>query len=287
MNANLVAIVAALSLLAATPQTPTDIPFTRDSEGFVIVPATLGDDLPVHVILDTGSGFDVIAPSLVRKLHGTPKGTFTGFRMFGDRIDIPLAVIPKLTLGPLVKTNAVVGTWDILDSLHVDGIVSMNDFRQQPFTLDFANSVLHFETPATLAARRAAGVTTPLQVDDLRGMSLDLFARFALGDTSGQCSIDTGSPVSTVHTRYMPALGLAPDSPDVRKHEAHGVTGNLQVTYGATIPRLALADHPEIALTRLRLSMADIIYDCVVGVEFWKGRVVTIDIPHRQLIVQH
>lgn len=284
-------LAAALALLAATGRahsqtaSPRAISFTRTAEGFIVVPATVGDDTPVHFLFDTGSGFDVLAPSLVRKLHGTPGGHFTGFRMFGDRIDIPLFVVPKLAIGPLVKSNALVGTWDVLDSLHIDGIVSMNDFRRQPFTLDFVHGMLYFETAATLAARRAAGVATPLQADDVRNMSLDLFARFAIGDTSAQCSIDTGSPVSTVHLRYMQALGLSPDSPDVRKHEARSVTGGIQVTYGANIPRLALADHPNVALTHPRVSLADIIYDCVVGVEFWAGRVVTMDVPNRQLIV--
>ena len=48
---------------------------------------------------------------------------------------------------------------------------------------------------------------------------------------------------------------------------------------------IALADHPGIGLEHPRVSFADIIYDCVIGIEFWSGRTLTIDIPHLQLIV--
>jgi hypothetical protein len=40
-----------------------------------------------------------------------------------------------------------------------------------------------------------------------------------------------------------------------------------------------------VAVEHPRVSFANIIYDCAVGVDFWAGKVVTFDIPGRQLIV--
>jgi hypothetical protein len=280
------ALVASIIGLSRSVAGQVSIPFTNSADGFVIVPVSVGEIRPIHVIFDTGAGLDVLAPSVIRRLHGRPAGEFTGFRMYGDRLDIQLFVVPTLAIGPVVKTEALVGTWDVLDSLHVDGVISANDFRDQPFTFDFIKKIVVFETTKTLAARRAGGVTRRIQTDDLRGRSLELFTSFSVDADSGQCNIDTGSPTATVNLRYMSALGIAKDGPSVRKHDGHNaMTGAPQVTYGANVSRVALVGNSDIGLVRPRVSFGDIMYDCVVGVDFWAGRVVTLDIRDRELIV--
>ena len=164
----------ALPLLAKSR--PVSVPFTTNSEGMVILPATVGGNISVPLIFDTGSGLDVLAPSLIEKVHGTPAGQFTGFRMTGERLDIPLFIVPELSVGPIRKENALVGSWDVLDKMHLDGIVSLNDFRQQPVTFDFVRKVVIFETPESLAQRRATETPTPVKFDDQRGITLDVFA---------------------------------------------------------------------------------------------------------------
>ena len=51
------------------------------------------------------------------------------------------------------------------------------------------------------------------------------------------------------------------------------------------LPQLALAVSPRIGVAKPHVSFKNIIYDCVIGVDFWAGKVVTIDIPRRRLIV--
>lgn len=251
----------------------------------VVVPATLAGNVPMHVILDTGAGLDVIAPSLIEKVHGKPAGQFTGFRMGGERLDLSLFIVPELSVGPLAKKDALVGTWDLLDQMNLDGIVSANDFRQQPFTLDFLNKQLVFETEKSLDKRRAAGVSSPLQLDDQRGITLDIFSHFTFGKQTGQCEIDTGSPKATISTRFMTALGIDKDGKDVKKQERRNAAGANEIRYWTALPELSLAPAPQVNLSQARVSFSDIIYDCVVGVDFWSGRAVTFDIPDRQLIV--
>ena len=206
------------ALLPAATQ-PTSVPFTTNSDGMVIVPATLGTDISVHVILDTGAGLDVLAPSLIEKLHGKPAGQFSALRMTGEHLDIALFTIAELSVGPVVRKNVLVGTWDVLDKFPLDGIISLSDFRQQPFTIDFANKAFIFETPKSLAAGRKVATVSPLQFDDFRGIALDSFSRFLFGNQTGLCEVDTGSPTATVSIRYMSALGIDKDSANVHKHE--------------------------------------------------------------------
>jgi hypothetical protein len=72
----------------------------------MIVPARAGT-IPIHVIFDTGAGLDALAPSLIQRLGSKPAGQFTAFRMTGERLDIPLFIVPELSIGPVMKKDAV------------------------------------------------------------------------------------------------------------------------------------------------------------------------------------
>ena len=264
---------------------PVSIPFTTNSDGMVILPATIGGTLSAHLIFDTGAGLDILAPSLIEKVHGKPAGQFTGFRMTGERLDIPLFVVPEFSVGPMEKKNALVGSWDLLDKMHLDGIVSLNDFRQQPVTFDFVNNVVIFETTNSLPQRHAASTSASMKFDDQRGITLDVFADFLIGDQPGQCEIDTGSPSATVSSRYMARLGVEKDGKGVRKIERRTVAGGMQTRYDTSLPQISLAEAPQISLAPAPASFSDIIYDCVVGLDFWSGKALTVDIPGRKILV--
>ena len=264
---------------------PVSIPFTTNSDGMVILPATVGGTISAHVIFDTGAGLDILAPSLIEKVHGKPAGQFTGFRMTGERLDIPLFIVPELSVGPMEKKNALVGSWDVLDKMHLDGIVSLNDFREQPVTFDFVNKVVIFETADSLAQRRGAETSVPVRFDDQREITLDVFADFLIGDQPAQCEIDTGSPSATVTSRYMEHLGIEKEGKGVKKIERRTVAGAMQTRYDTSLPQISLAAAPQISLAPAPASFSDIIYDCVVGLDFWSGRALTVDIPGRAILV--
>lgn len=264
---------------------PVSVPFTTNPDGLVLVPGTVGGTISAQFIFDTGAGLDVLAPSLIEKVHGKAAGQFSGFRMTGERMDIPLFVISELSIGPVVKRDVLVGSWDVLDKFHFDGIIAQRDFREQPLTFDFVHKVLVFETPKTMAQRRAAGKALPLQFDEQRGIALSSFAEFQIGNQSGQCEIDTGSPGATVSMRYMGPLGIDTDGKDVQKHEGRTIAGATEIDYRTSLAQISLASAPQIALEHPGVSFSDIIYDCVVGVDFWSGKTLPMDIGKRELIV--
>jgi hypothetical protein len=75
-----------------------------------IVPIPIASRVEAHVIVDTGAGLDVFAPSLVQKAGGKPSGQFSGFRATGERIDVPLFIVPEIPTGPLVRKNVLLST---------------------------------------------------------------------------------------------------------------------------------------------------------------------------------
>jgi hypothetical protein len=74
----------------------------------------------------------------------------------------------------------------------------------------------------------------------------------------------------------MASLGV-----EVAKDERH------EGSYKGILPEISLAAAPQVTLTRPRVSFSNIIYDCVVGVDFWSAKALTIDVAHRQLIVSY
>lgn len=270
------AVFLTVPAVAAQEKAAT-LPFTTNSDGLVIVSVVLGGEIHADVALDTGAGLDGLAPSIVEKLHGKPAGVFTGFRTGGERLDLPLFIIPELRIGPIVKKNAVVSTWAVFDQLHFGGVISMNDFRQQALTLDFPNKQIIFETNRSLRNRLNSGVPIPLKFDDERGVALDIFPEVLIGGHTAQCEMDTGTPDSAFSIRYMELLGISKDG--------EGVTKQKSGAYRTTIPQIALDAAPSIRQVQPQVEFGDIIYDCVLGSHFWSGRSVTVDILNERLIV--
>ena len=280
-------VLAGLSLVGDPPglREAVSIPFTTTADGFVLIPATTDRTTSMHVILDTGAGIEIFAPSLVNRLGSVRAGTFTVIRMWGDRVDTPLYTIGELGVGPLDQRNVTVVSWDVLDQAHIDGIVSARYFRDQPFTLDFARKLVVLESAKSLARRKAQAHMSALALDDIHGVALDLVARFRLGNDSGDCEIDTGSPTSTINSRYLSAFHVDTTDSAVHKRETHTTARDTLRRYDTTVPALALATAPEVIQRHPHVAFANIIYDCVVGIDFWSGRAVTFDIPDRQLLV--
>jgi len=270
------AVFLTVPAVAAQEKAAT-LPFTTNSDGLVIVSVVLGGEIHAGVALDTGAGLDGLAPSIVEKLHGKPAGVFTGFRTGGERLDLPLFIIPELRIGPIVKKNALVSTWAVFDQLHFGGVISMNDFRQQALTFDFPNQQIIFETNRSLRNRLNSGVPIPLKFDDERGIVLDIFPEVLIGGHTAQCEMDTGTPDSAFSIRYMELLGISKDG--------EGVTKQKSGAYRTTIPQIALDAAPSIRQVQPQVEFGDIVYDCVLGSHFWSGRSVTVDIPNERLIV--
>jgi hypothetical protein len=122
-------------------------------------------------------------------------------------------------------------------------------------------------------------------VDDYHGKALDLFATFLIGDQTAECEIDTGSQSATVSLRYLSPLGIDTSGSEVTRRERRTIAGAKEVRYVTKLPRIALASAPAIDVSNPKVAFSDIIYDCVIGTEFWAGRALTIDIAKRQLIV--
>lgn len=282
------ALFCTLALLTSSyshaQEPPTDsvsLPIKTQGD-LLFIPVSVGDE--AQFILDTGGGINVISQRLLERVPHTAAGQFSGKTMRGELVSLPLYRIPLLQIGPLRLPSAVVGVWDVLDRYKLDGIISAKAFEKQPVELDFQADRVVFITAKSVTQLRRRGQVIPLRLRRQHKQSLDLLARFKIGkNATGRCEIDTGSPSATLDERYMPLLHI--DKGQVKQENTTTLLGSQVVRYRGKIAAISLADDAQMSLWNPNVTFEHLIYDCVVGTDFWAGHRVILNLPKHEMIV--
>jgi len=275
-------LLLALLLPAAAETIPMRfLPGSQDGliEGHLFtVPVMIGD-YRTEFILDTGIGVNVISSKLAQKL-GCPSTnvTFTGQRMSGQSVTIPLSYVRSLSLGPHRQQFVTVGVIDFTDFIphgpewdNIEGFLSLNFFRTQPFTLDYANNCLRLENPQQ-------GTPVDLTLHDEEGLALTAFAHAEVNGQKVLLEVDCGSDSLILHTRYMPA-GLT-----VKTVEGKDETNHTFLRRFGTLPGYVAFNSQR--QSDPRVMFQDIIYDGLIGHDFLKRFTVTFDLAHSLMRLQ-
>jgi len=246
----------ALASLPHCAKAVETIPFT-DEGGLISVQASVDREPPVAMLIDLGAGINIVSERLA---HLVPlSGKYTTLRLTGERVDLPTGKVVSFSAGDVTFGDTTVGVWRGLTAARgVDGLISATAFRNTATTFDFHNRQIVVEDAVSFADRRRTETFVPLVLQDDLNTALALFARFDFGNgRSGLCEIDTGMK------------GIVLD--DVFK--------------GGSVPSLTLIGAPQTKLNAPNVSYANLIYDCIVGNDFWAGRTFTLDIANRGLYV--
>jgi len=260
------------------------IPFVLFEGNYIILDVAVDDSITGKWGFDTGAGVHVISNKLFRRLNPRPAGRLTGFRMDGSRLDFDLFQVASIAVGSCREESAYVVTWDLIDSLGIDGLLSIKLFENHPVTLDFKNNQLVLESDVSLGLLQEKGEIVGLETQRYRDKSLDIFVEF-LGNDSVliEMEFDTGSGRNTfLHSRLMALLGVDSANAEMEVHHEEADTA-----YYATVKSLSLLNAPNLKADSVRVHFKkDLIYDGVIGIDFWNGKQVTVDIPGRRLIVR-
>jgi hypothetical protein len=124
------------------------------------VPVRAGG-VETRFIFDTGIGLNLISEALAEQIGCEPDGsTFTGQRMSGQDVTIPLGTLSSLSLGDHAGRDVPVGILDMhtMAGLEgVEGFLSLTYFRAAPVTIDYAAGLAILEDPSSLARRAQRG----------------------------------------------------------------------------------------------------------------------------------
>src|ERR1700722_14292491 len=136
------------------------VPF-RYVKHMLAVPVVAGG-VGAAFILDTGIGVSLISPGLAAKVGCVPLAeTYTGRRMSGQALTMPVNALGSFTLGDCTRENVPVIVFDMggMASEHgVEGFISLTSFRSTPVTIDYEAGAIVIEDERSLADRASRGV---------------------------------------------------------------------------------------------------------------------------------
>jgi Aspartyl protease len=264
------------------------VPIEIGPHGHIVVRVRV-DNVEGRFILDTGAGINVITSKFAAKLNGIKEedGYFTGFRATGEALKLRLYEARQIVIGDLNLHDPTVTVLDA-DLGNVDGLISLTCFRNQPFTIDFARKKLYLETASSLGVRARTGQTVPLQLDDDRGISLDMFTTVRVNDSlTLQISLDSGAGfnVFRFNSGFMKELGID-TSAATKYYKKSSLNEKITNTfYAAEVDKVSLLGAHSVDARDVKASfLAGLIYDGITGIN-WLGKRITIDIPDREMIL--
>jgi Aspartyl protease len=155
------------------------------------VPVVVGD-VETTFIFDTGIGVDLISPGLAASAGCVLLGeTYTGRRMSGQAVTVPMSTLGSLKLGDYTRENVAIGVFDLAG---IAGLVSLASFRSTAVTIDCEAGAIVIEDERSLADRMARGTPVAIGVHEDGPYSADVFIDLTLpGGRSVKAEVDTGS----------------------------------------------------------------------------------------------
>jgi hypothetical protein len=255
----LVALAAVLALTrpAAVRANASDrviVPLEPYAGRLVSLTATVGRE-KLKLLLDTGGGQTLIGPGVAAKLGCTPRGRGVALRMSGERFEFKYCDSVALEIGGRRFHRPEIAVWDVTavlpsDLPAVDGVLALDTFTDQPFTLDLTGRTLTIESAETLKRRVARMRRVEARIaSGLSGADLTVFVRGGL-DESGWFLLDSGN---------LDVVQAAP-------HMIHG--GGVD-SHEAS---LRLSGLPPVAVS---VRARDIVHDGVLSEAFLRGWVWT------------
>jgi len=255
---------------------------------FLTVPVRAGG-VETRFILDTGIGLNLISEALAGQVGCQPDGSaFTGQRMSGQDVAIPLGTLSSLALGEHVSRDVPVGIFDLhaMAGLEgVEGFLSLTYFRATPVTIDYAAGLVIVEDNASLARRAQRGTAVPVQVE-YDHCSTDLLLGIDLpGGRSITVEVDTGSDMIVLNEALAAEVGVDLAAPGTRVREGTDETGHKVIRYFAAISGdLGVTGAAQYRITGPGVMFQKIIYDGLVGDAFLRNFTMTYDLANRRVI---
>ena len=270
--------LAALLALPAPVVAQTTLPLEVADGGYLYVRVRVADSIDARLILDTGAGINALSESIFDQLgaRAHSAGTHTGTRHNGEEVTGQVWSVPSISLGALRKRDVVVGRFAPRGT---DGMLSMDFFRDQPFTLDLKARTLTLESPERMREIASRAAAIPIRLAG-HGAQLDFFVRVCVGDSvSAEAEFDTGAGFNMLmlHPSYMKRLGIFPGGEP---------RGELEYYVHSTfLPELHYCAAPAVRTEKQFVGFKEgLIYEGLVGHGAFRDKRLTIDIPGKRML---
>jgi hypothetical protein len=276
----LLALALTAALLAQNPVAADTVPLEIADGGYLYVRVRVAGSVDAKLLLDTGAGINTLSETIVDRLGPDVRsaGMHTGTRHNGEKITGQVWSVSSIALGALRKRDVVVGRFA---PRNADGMLSMDFFRDQPFTLDFKAGKLTLESKQRVEEIAARASTIPIRLKPNGPNELDFFVRVCVGDSvSAEAEFDTGAGFNMLMLQpsYMARLGISPSA---------GPRGPLEYyVHSTTLPEMHYCSAPSARSSPQFVGFKEgLIYEGLVGHGAFRDKRLTIDIPGRRMLV--
>lgn len=177
---------------------PIDISLNPYIGRLVTLDTSIGNE-SLTLLLDTGAGKTGINPAVAQRLGYKISGRSVGFRMSGEIVEFQYCHDVPLSIGGITINHDLMGVWDIHSILPkelppLDGFLSLNTFKNHPFTLDLKSKKLTLESQETYKNRITNMNKLQTRIGTgMDGTHLDIFVYSRIEDQSGWFLLDSGN----------------------------------------------------------------------------------------------
>lgn len=242
---------------------PEAVPFELVRHLLVVRARVNGEE--GRFVFDSGIGVTTLASSFAERVGVAPSGDgFSGRRMSGQDVSLPLAEVESVELGAFRRERATVGIFDLGGALpelsDLAGFLSLGDFGDS-VTVDYERRELR--------AVPVQGVAVPLELHR-DGPSLDAYLALELSSgTRILVEVDMGSDVLILDERFSGDVGVNLSDGTLERREATDETGHRYVrTFGVARGGIHPVGAPNLEQRDPRVMFQSIIHDGLVGHDF-------------------
>ncbi|MGI4827215.1 MAG: hypothetical protein ACRYFU_03355 [Janthinobacterium lividum] len=247
-------------------QAPTTIKLNLVSDGVFTVHATIAGHEGTF-LFDSGAGISNISPDFAASIKCRPWGQITGFRMTGQRLDMPRCDHVAFTLAGRSFPASTVGVIDMTKFLpsevgHIDGTIALDLLANQVFTLSYAGHFIRILDRNALSQTVKGLHSMPVHVvRDAEGLAVavNLPVSTSAGTAWFEMDSGNGSGLVVVNKALAPLFDLT---------EGKDLPVSLSLEDGTTFIGPA--------------RVLDLILDGNLGASFLSRHDVTIDLPHHK-----
>lgn len=255
------------------------LPFETNKNGHIIIKAEI-NNVEGKFIFDTGAGINAIFTKFSRKIQNekTPN-FFVGHRSTGEELSVDLYNAEKFVINGKAFENQQYAILD-LEFGDIDGLISLQPFRNTTVTIDYNTNQIFFDKPAQ------GGKPLDIQIMDYAEKAIDIFTYVRLNDAvTIQVLLDSGAGKNSFwfSSKLFEPLGL--DKNDLKAIPITSEFNKENNYYLGKLSRMHTVNR-ERSLEDINVAFVEgLIYEGKTSIE-WLGKILTIDIPKKKIFIQ-
>jgi hypothetical protein len=257
------------------------IPFSFILNHLMVIPVTVNGEKR-KFLFDTGIGVTVITKKFAEYLKLEPNGIFSGKRMSGQNLSMPLTALKTLKVGSVERGDFPVCIFDTSafpsELKEISGILSPNFFEDVIFSMNYEKNEIQIREKQD-RLERLCHYVIPVDVERA-GPSVTIFVNALLPSSRRvRLELDSGSDALILNSKFMDEIGTDRKASQIDSSSCVDETGNEYVRYFTTLRgKISMAGSEEIYQVDPRVIFQEIIYDGLLGNDFLKNYNVSFDL---------